>query len=81
MVDSQKKYLDRVVSILVRDTRIDYGEKEITYTFIPFSKFKYNNIALSFFSKYCKDTYGIGENEIEYVWVEYKDKIIEKLEW
>jgi hypothetical protein len=81
VVDSQKKYLDKVVNLLVRDTRIDYGEKEITYTFIPFSKFKYNSIAFSFFSKYCKETYGIGENEIEYVWVEYKDIIKEKMKW
>ena len=80
------KYLDKVIGSLVRSTRIDY-EKERIY----FSFFSYNSLFSSFFSslppspllshfsKYCKNTFGLTEEEIDYVWEEFKSNIIDKI--
>jgi hypothetical protein len=84
MEDNQKKYLDRVVDIIVRDTRIDYEREGVTLPFsdlyspysismIPYLLSSYSSPSL--FSEYCKDTYGLGENEIEYVWRQYTNII------
>ena len=98
MKSNQRKYLDRVVDILVRDTRIDY-EKEKVYPpfysnpFLSLSFFSYlsslfykhptpshsSNHFLQFFSRYCKDTYGIVGDELEYVWNQYRDIIKDKI--
>ena len=32
------------------------------------------------FSDHCKDVYGLNEDEIEYVWKEYKDDIVYKID-
>ena len=32
------------------------------------------------FSKYCKDTYGLTEEEIDYVWNQYKSTIKDKID-
>ena len=83
MKDNQKKYLDKVVSLLVRDTTIDYEQEKIITPYLSFLlsfPFPHNMfLPTTSFSKYCKDTYGLGKNEIEYVWYQYKDIIKEKI--
>jgi hypothetical protein len=83
MKDSQKKYLDKVVDIIVRDTIIDYGKGgKVEFPFyhrpLPHRLPPYI-LPFPYFSKYCKNTYGIVGDEIEYVWDQYmgiiKDKI------
>jgi len=76
-------YLDKVVEFLVRDTKIDFKGKEI---FLPFPSPSYSSLLLSLFSsftslfsKYCKEVYGLTDQEIEYVWKEYKEIIKDKI--
>jgi hypothetical protein len=67
-----KRFLDKVLGQIVSETRIDY-EKEKVYT--PFS---YPHPAFTsgpfhhIFFKHCREVYGLNEDEIEYVWEEYK---------
>ena len=82
MKSNQKKYLDRVTEIIVRETRIDYDMGEIQFPFFPFLLFSSSPASLiyrSFFTKHCKDTYGLGEEETDYVWDQYRDIIKDKL--
>jgi hypothetical protein len=84
MKDKQKKYLDKVVDLLVDDTIIDDEKKEIKY---PFT---YQKICLlpspvlssfdspSIFSTYVRDVYGLTGREIEYVWGKYKSTVRDK---
>lgn len=70
MKDSQKKYLDRIVGLLVRETIIDYGQDVIG---TPFSPDRYSiktvegteklfrNLPIFVpISKYLKNTYGLS---------------------
>ena len=77
-----KKYLDKVIEHLVRRTKV--GDEERIYT--PFSSnhpnfpFKYSSIVLFYsFTKHCKEIYGLNEDEINYVWNEYKQIIKDKI--
>ena len=80
MKNSQKKYLDKVVDIIVSETIIDYGlerKHHPSFGVRPIhSSFYYPSLK---FSNYCENTYGIVGDEIEYVWDQYmgiiKDKI------
>ena len=80
------KFLDKVLDQLVRETTIDMDEGRIypptslslvSYFLLPF------NISLSSsfsFTIHCRDVYGLNEQEIKYVWKEYKDIIKDKIE-
>ena len=86
-----KKYIDKVIEHLVRGTKIDYEEDFISYPFStiffslrsfsspPNSSLFLSPIIPSSFSNYCKNQFGLTEDEIKYVWNEYitiiKDKI------
>lgn len=78
-------YLDKVVEFIVRDTKIDHDKEEIQYPFYPFNRtflfslfFPFSSI-FSPFSKYCKNVYGLTEDEVKYVWNQYKDIILDKI--
>ena len=82
-----KKYIDKVIGSLVRSTKIDY-EKEIVST--PLSEFPYplvfffyplttTSSLYIFLSTYCRYQFGLTEEEIDYVWKEYKDIIKDKI--
>ena len=77
-----KKYLDKVIGSLVRSTKLDYENgivsTPLTLHLLPF------HLSSSFFlftsfSKYCKNTFGLTEEEIDYVWDEYKDIMKDKI--
>jgi len=78
-----KKYLDKVIGSLVRGTKIDYDEGRI---YAPFSPFPFLSSLLSYFSstssfsKYCKNTFGLTEEEIKYVWNQYRSIIKNKID-
>ena len=80
------KFLDKVVSQILSETTIDY-EKERVYTPFPFPllfshpflTITITTIIPSSFSKHCKEVYGLNEQEIEYVWEEYKRIIKDKI--
>ena len=83
-----KNYLDKVLDQIVSETRIDY-EKEKVYT--PFTSYPLTSYSLFIsyttpfpltllrFRKHCRDVYGLNEQEIEYVWEEYRQIIKDKL--
>ena len=78
------KYLDKVIKYLVRGTRLDYDREEIHFPFtnsftppLPFSYLSSYPPSSRSFSKYCKNEFGLTDEEIEYVWKEYR-KIIKK---
>tara|TARA_S200002703_G_scaffold130330_1_gene117582 strand:- start:53 stop:313 length:261 start_codon:yes stop_codon:yes gene_type:complete len=83
MDSKTKKYLDKVVEHMVRRTRIDYDT--LYFDFIitsPSTSFFLLHTLPTFpsFSKYCKNTFGLTEDEIEYVFKQYKSIILNKIE-
>ena len=81
------KYLDKVIGSLVRSTKIDYENNRIHYPFsAPFSPY---SPPLSFFTprlsfspfitNYCKNHFGLTDDEIEYVWEDYRSIILDKI--
>ena len=89
------KYIEHIIKDLVRDTKIDYDQDRIYFPFIfPESSpslsipifFHLSNIRLFIydlspnnFSIYCKNTFGLTEEEIDYVWDQYKSIIKDKI--
>ena len=80
-----KRFLDKVLDQLVRETRMDYDEGRI-YT--PFQKpFSFSHILTSHlllfsfktFYRHCEEVYGLNYDETEYVWEEYKENIRDKV--
>ena len=72
------RFIEHIINDLVRDTKIDYDKEEILTrggSPIYFVKDYY----YFFFIDYCKDTYGLTEDEIEYVWDQYKGIILDKI--
>ena len=83
-----KKYIDKVIGSLVRGTKIDYDNNLISPPFISspiplypsyFPPFTSRSLLIIPFVSYCKNTYGLIEEEIEYVWKEYRDIILDKI--
>jgi hypothetical protein len=74
------KFLDKVLDQMVSETRIDYDKEEIQFPFFPLpSLFHLFLLLLPFFSEHCKDIYGLNDDEIDYVWKEYRNIIIYKI--
>jgi hypothetical protein len=81
MEDKQKKYLDKVVEFIVRDTIIDYDREGIKYPFL-LSFFLFSSLFSSSpfsFSTYVRDVYGLTDPEIYYVWEQYRNIINKKI--
>jgi len=87
-----KKYLDKVLGYMVKVTKMDYENKEVNTPFyspsllpLPlsfsffFSQPFYDTTSFSF-SSYCKNTFGLTDDEMEYVWKEYRNIINDKIE-
>jgi len=72
------KYLDKVIEHLVRGTRLDYGFKTRIFS-TPFNHNVYPSIYLNPLRNYCKNQFGLTEEEIEYVWVKYSRIILDKI--
>ena len=81
------KYIDKVIGSLVRGTKIDYDKEEVYFPFFSsspllshLSRFLPSSSHLfPLFSKYCRNQFGLTEEEIEYVWEIYKDIIKDKI--
>ena len=77
------KFLDKVVDQIVSETTIDYDRKVIgtPLHFIPFDFFHpsfTSSIYPLIFSKHCRGVYGLNDDEVKYVWDEYKKIILNK---
>jgi hypothetical protein len=85
------KFLNKVIDQIVNETEVDYDEGRVCTPFSPRSFFLfplYPLLFLSFFSSplpllsfsiHCREVYGLNEDEIEYVWNEYKKIIKDKI--
>jgi len=81
------KFLDKVIDQLVRETEIHtefgriYTPISSTPLLLPFSFSSpfFSSSSSFFFSKHCRDIYGLNDDEIEYVWKEYRETIIDKI--
>jgi hypothetical protein len=85
------KFLNRVVVQLVNETRINRDERSV-YTPFSFiyrgemriSIWNYSHLDLGFpphyFSQHCEEVYGLNDDEIVYVWKQYKEIILDKIE-
>ena len=84
-----KRYLDKVLEHLVKNTKIDYGDQNLNLPFIPSTNYPFSlpfslffssfSLPILFpinsFSKYCIDTFGLTKKEMDYVIKRYKEKI------
>ena len=76
------KYVEHIINDLVRDTRIDYDQDRIYYPphFALYLTKPFITLhPSSSFSNYCKERYGLTQEEIEYVWDQYKIIIKDKI--
>ena len=81
-----KKFLNKVLDQLVRETEI---HTEFGRIYTPISSTHHSSTIIYlplthlsspfFFSKHCRDIYGLNDDEIEYVWKEYKQIIKDKV--
>jgi hypothetical protein len=82
MNDKQQQYLDKVIKFIVVDTILDYEQKMIRFPFLTLRHAFPIRLSLRrvpSFEKYCKDIYGLTEEEVKYVWEQYKDIIKDKI--
>ena len=76
------KFLDKVIYQIISETRVI--DNKLYTPFIPFPLFPSllilsplisPSLLLSYFSNHCKEVYSLNEQEIEYVWKEYKKEV------
>ena len=84
-----KRFLHMVAEQIVSETIIDYDEETIRtpfplinpnafarYLFTPSSSiFQGQRYPFISFIEHCRDIYGLNEDEIDYVWVKWRDTI------
>ena len=94
--ESDIQYLEKVVNHMVKGSTIDHAEEEVRFPSMKFTPLTYLEKRKPYgyiefssfpiiggsgaFDKYCKETYGLTEEETEYVWERWleimKDKVI-----
>ena len=87
-----KKFLNRVLDQLVSETTIDY-DKETIRTPFPlinpnaFARYLFTSSSPIFhrqpspfisFINHCRDVYGLNDDEVNYIWVKWRDIIKHK---
>jgi len=77
------KFLHKVLDQIVSETTIDYDRKVIgtPLHFIPFDFLSPTFIRPTsplIFSRHCRGVYGLNDDEVKYVWDEYKKIILNK---
>ena len=78
------KFLNKVLGQIVSETTIDYDKETIRTPFPPFQTPPFYSLSAfssyrSPFTKHCNEVYGLNIEEIEYVWNEYREIIIDKI--
>ena len=83
---NDKKYLDKIIKYFVSRTKIDYDKEEIIFPFTTnstrhsFSKSFHLFYLIFPFAKYCKNMFGLTEEETEYVYMVYMKTLKDKIE-
>ena len=95
-IDKRQQYLDKVVNHIVKGSTIDHEEEEVRFPILkftpltysekrkPYGYIKFSNFrnigGAGSFDSYCKEIYGLNEEETKYVWERWleimKDKVI-----
>jgi len=81
MDSRRRKYIDKVIDFLLRDTNIDYEDNHIDFPFFPMYRLFINDENLGYFyhskrfDKYCREQYGLTKEETFYVWTKYRYSI------
>jgi len=83
----EEKFLSAVVKDLVKNTTTEVSEFSTRTVYVPTNNAIYNFDLLhnlegcpNYLSNYIRDTYGLTTEEIEEVWIHYKDAIMNMLE-
>jgi hypothetical protein len=80
-----KKYLDKVLEHMVKKTKIDYGEEEVLTPFARPLHFSLNPHSFLYLKpflniSYTKNHFGLTDDEIRYIFKQYKENINYKIE-
>ena len=70
-----KDYLNKVVNQLVSETTIDGGGVSTPFSSFPLKNFFLYLSSPTYFTEFVIDYYGLTEEEIQYVWEQYRDII------
>ena len=87
-VDRKNEYLNKIVEFLVTDTKVDQKNKVWYPPFYRLSSLSYDYFFNAHrgsdspvsLSRYCKDNYGLTDDDIKYVWDRYKNIILDKFD-
>jgi hypothetical protein len=76
-----KKFLHKVLDQIVNETEIDHDEGRIYSPFKPHFLIQFFFLLSTFtlFSRHCEEVYGLNDDEVRYVWNEYKTIIKDKI--
>jgi len=80
------KFLDKVIYQIISETRVKDDLLHTPFSYLPFSlSFSFSlpffpPFLPSSFSSHCKDVYSLNEQEIKYVWKEYKEGLTDLME-
>ena len=84
-----KRFLDKVLDQIVKETRVDYDMGVITFPYFHQDSPVTIHLPPRYtippihtkpsFDRHCKNIYGLNDGEIGYVWVKYRDIITNKL--
>lgn len=85
--DRQKKYIDNIINYFVKGTKLVYtkydDEDELETPFlkysVPIDVFVAQNTTSRTFNEHCKNIFGLTNAEKDYVWIEYRKIIREKI--
>ena len=88
----EENHLDKVVEQIVSETMVNYRRGEIQFPFVQLQtsspaypilglrhSFPPSSTFISSFYKYCRDVYGLTEDEMEYIWEKYQINLKEIL--
>ena len=77
-----KKYLDKILKHILNNTKIDHEGEEL---YVPFTNHSFGMFFPSLFRKYyhfykyCEKQFGLTEEEIDYVWDQWEEIILNKI--
>jgi len=85
--DKKSRFIEYIINDLVNDTKIDYDERVLYVPSLQNNEifFSFFRFSLSFFSTpnpfsdYCKERYGLTEDEVNYIWDRYNQTIKDKI--
>lgn len=80
-INSRGDYLNKIVEYLLEDTEIDYNNRSVNLLFLhpPMLLYFFPYPLPSPILDYCKDVYGLNDDETNYVLREYKNTIVDKI--